>query len=183
MKYILISIFTTITTLGFGQNHYVSTNDTTDVSRIDTFDTGIHGYDISYHFKDSLANGTWHLLYGEDTSRPRRICTFKNQKRNGVNLAYNRDGQMTMDAYYINDTIVHIVYYYNGKITMECLKYALGELTEVVTLKDFEHATRKECRCRSMKEGEWHYSSRKRKRCFLKRLKDEQHKWSTSSRE
>lgn len=191
MKYILLTILTAISNIGFGQHHYVSTTDTTNVIRIDTFDSGIHGYHISYSFEDSLADGTWHLLYGEDSSQSTIICTFKNQKRNGIYRAYDRDGDvdengfpindslvLTMDAYYINDTLVHVIYYYYRKIYMECLENKLGDLIEVVSMKDFERVTKKECTCRSMKDGEWYYASRKRKRCFLKRLKNEQHQWS-----
>ena len=181
-KHILIAALVFISSQSVAQTHYISSNDTTNVIRIDTFDTGIHGLEFWHYFEDSLEDGIWHLLYGEDTSHPRMICTFKNQKRNGIFQAYDTDGILSMDGFYKNDTLVHVVYYYLGNVTRECLEHDLDDLAPLysdMTSKDFYNLNKKQCNCRSIKDGNWVYSSRKKKRCFLKRLKAERHRWES----
>ncbi|MFT5513437.1 MAG: hypothetical protein ACI8SE_001844 [Bacteroidia bacterium] len=180
MKYLLLLFLGGLALNGNSQTHYISLNDTTNVIRIDTFDTGIHGLDITYYFEDSLDDGTWLLHYDEDTSHLIMISTFKNQKQNGAFQAFDTDGNLSLDGFYVNDTLVHVIYYYLGHVTRECLEYGLDDLSPMysdMTAKDFYRLEKKQCNCRSVKDGEWFYASRKTKRCFIKRLLNEQHKW------
>ncbi|MFT5724585.1 MAG: hypothetical protein ACI9JN_001704 [Bacteroidia bacterium] len=174
MKYLLLLFFTTITTVGLGQNHYVNESDTNFIhSDTITIYGGHHGTSIFYYFKDSLADGKWILTYDSDSTRPQHIYTFKNKQRNGQSYRYDREGGLSMDGYYINDILVHHTTYYFGKITWECLGNFSISCDGTIIREAFNRRDKLNYDCRSMKNGSWVYSSRKKKRWFLKRLKAE----------
>ncbi len=180
MKYIFFLYFTYFALTGYTQTHYVHENDTGSIW-VDTMSMGHHGTSYSYFLNDSLEDGLWILTHDQDTTKPQTKCTYQNYVKHGVYQTFERDGTLTSDGYYVNGKLVHIIYYYNSMLTFECLEDAFTFFNTGKSWKDFSKSKKHNCNCRGMKDGDWTYNSRRHKRCFLKRIKKEQHKWTTES--
>lgn len=171
LKHLLFAALVFVTSLCVAQTHYVNEGDSNLIKIIEG-PYGHHGTMISYVFKDSLGDGTWVLTYGQDSTKPQIICTFKNKQRNGLYQRYDTSGNLTLNSVNEHNRVVGLTqYYYQRKPTYECFEP-----------EDFNDIDDSNCFCRTFGEdGKWAYASRKKKRCFKHKLKLEKKRLAQST--